>query len=299
LSVAKHSENVPCAYVRRVEISVCLDSGRPWAEVAHLCHHAERRGLHTVWFSDHFMPHDHADRSIAGPVLECWTSLSALAAVTETVRLGTLVLGAGYRHPAVLANMAASLDQVSNGRLTLGVGAGWQVNEHGAYGIALPAPGPRLRLFEEYVSVLRSMLSNELTSYHGTFFQLTDARCQPAPVQARLPILVGGGGEQRTLRIAARLADQWHVWGPSDRFAAKSQVLNARCAEIGRDPGEVWRVSGEVIGATASADAIADLLRGYAAASCDEFVIRDHRDTALPDQLAVLDACVAAVGRAL
>jgi alkanesulfonate monooxygenase SsuD/methylene tetrahydromethanopterin reductase-like flavin-dependent oxidoreductase (luciferase family) len=286
-----------CAYVRRVEISVCLDSGRPWSEVARLCDHAERRGLHTVWFSDHFMPHDDADRSVAGPVLECWTSLAALAGATKNVRLGSLVLDAGYRHPAVLSNMAASLDQVSNGRLTLGMGAGWQVNEHAAYGIPLPAPGPRLHLFEEYLSVVRSMLRNELTTYHGTVFQLSDARCAPSPVQAPLPILVGGGGEQRTMQIAARLADQWHVWGPHERFAAKSRVMDARCAEIGRDPAEVWRVSGEVIEATASTHAIADLLQRYAAASCDEFIIRDHRDTALPDELAVLDLCLAAVER--
>lgn len=243
------------------------------------------------------MPHDDGDRSMPGEVLECWTTLSAIASATVSVRVGTLVVAATYRHPAVLANMAATLDRVSDGRLTLGIGAGWQVNEHRAYGISLPAPGARLRLFEEYVSVLTSLLTSELTTHEGPSFHLRNARCEPATVQAPLPILVGGGGEQRTMRIAARLADQWHHWGPPEQFAAKSRVLDARCAEIGRDPSELWRVSGEVIEPTDSTHAIEDIediLNRYAAASCDEFIIRDHSHIPLPDQLAILDACRAA-----
>ena len=262
-----------------MRLSVCLDSGRSWSDTAVLARHAEAAGLDGVWVSDHFMPQTADDRPAPGPVLEGWTTLTALAVLTTRVRLGTLVLGATYRHPAVVANMAATLDHVSDGRLTLGLGAGWQRNEHTAYGIELPEPGPRLAAFEEACAAIRSLLREPLTTTDGPVHRLRDARCEPKPVQDPLPILVGGGGEQRTMRVAARYAEGWHVWGSPEEFAAKCRVLDERCAEIGRDPATLQRVTGAVVEPSEAADpdALTRLLAGYAAAGADEFVIRDPR----------------------
>jgi F420-dependent oxidoreductase-like protein len=261
-----------------VRLSVCLDPGRHWSDLCALAVHTEALGLSGVWVCDHFMPHDPGGGPTDGPVLEGWTTLAALAAMTTRLRLGTLVLGGTYRHPAVVAKMAATLDQVSDGRLTLGLGAGWQQNEHTTYGIDLPPPGARLAAFAEYCAAVRSLLQQPRTTLHGDVYRLTDAPCQPAPLQRPLPLLVGGGGEQRTMRVAARYADAWHTWADPTEFARKSAVLDARCAEIDRDPGEVRRLTGGTLEVDHPSDRLRDHLRAYAEAGVDEFVVRDHRD---------------------
>jgi alkanesulfonate monooxygenase SsuD/methylene tetrahydromethanopterin reductase-like flavin-dependent oxidoreductase (luciferase family) len=227
-------------------------------------------------------------------VLEGWTVLTAVAARTTRVRLGTLVLGASYRHPAVVAKMAATLDHVSGGRLTLGLGAGWQPNEHTAYGIELsPAPA-RLARFAEYVAAIRSLLREPSTSLDGEWFRLTDATCDPPPVQRPLSLLVGGGGEQRTMRVAALHADAWHTWASPAELARKNAVLDQRCAETGRDPSAITRVTGDVLEPDELAGALQARLTGYAAAGADEFVLRDHSAQALPDALKAVDRLVSA-----
>ena len=169
-----------------------------------------------------------------------WRSHAALACTTERVRCGSLVYCAGYRHPAVLANALATIDHLSGGRADLGLGAGWAVNEYQAYGIPFPSAGERLDLLEESVQCVRSLLRNETTSFEGRYFTLTDARCEPRPVQAELPIWIGGGGEKRTLRIAARWADGWNVpFVSPEEFARKREVLAGHCADVGRDPAEI------------------------------------------------------------
>jgi alkanesulfonate monooxygenase SsuD/methylene tetrahydromethanopterin reductase-like flavin-dependent oxidoreductase (luciferase family) len=155
------------------------------------------------------------------------------------VRLAPLVTSVTYRHPAVLANIAAAVDQIAHGRLTLGVGAGWQENEHAVYGIPLGTVRERMDRFEEAVQILRSLLSQSRTTFAGQYFQLADAPCEPAPVQDRLPLLVGGGGEQRTIPVAARYADHWNAWTTPELLAHKVSVLRAHCDQAGRDPGEI------------------------------------------------------------
>lgn len=215
---------------------------RSWADVLELALHADTNGWDGVYFADHFMPNDFAgDQAMDGDTLECWSVLAGLAAATNRVRLGSLVCGNTYRHPAVLANIAAAVDNVSNGRVVLGLGAGWQVNEHRAYGIELYDTRTRLDRFEEACAIVRSMLDNERTTFEGTHYSVTDAPCQPAPVQERLPLLVGGGGEKRTLRIAAAHADEWNVWGTSELVAQKSEVLARHCDDLGRDPATIAR----------------------------------------------------------
>jgi alkanesulfonate monooxygenase SsuD/methylene tetrahydromethanopterin reductase-like flavin-dependent oxidoreductase (luciferase family) len=155
------------------------------------------------------------------------------------LRLAPLVTSVTYRHPAVLANIAAAVDQVSHGRLTLGIGAGWQVNEHTAYGIPLGTVRERLDRFEEAVQVLRSLLDEPRTTFSGQYFQLNDAPNQPAPVQSRMPLLIGGAGERRTMRIAAQYADEWNAWTTPELLAHKVSVLHAHCEQVGRDAGEI------------------------------------------------------------
>jgi len=191
------------------------------------------------WNFDHFYPILQRDRT--GPCFEGWTMLAALASVTRRVRLGVMVTGNPYRHPALLANMAASLDVISGGRLELGIGAGWNEEESAAYGIDLPPLRERFDRLEEACAVLDLLLTQETASFDGVHYRLTDARCEPKPVQQpRPPIVIGGGGEKRTLRIAARWADQWNAPGATpDVLAHKITVLHGHCADVGRDPAAI------------------------------------------------------------
>jgi F420-dependent oxidoreductase-like protein len=190
------------------------------------------------WTFDHFYP---IFSDPTGPCLEGWMTLTALAQATHRLRLGTLVTGIHYRHPAVLANMAATLDIISGGRLELGIGAGWNEEESGAYGIELGSPRERSDRFEEACQVITELLSQQTANFAGQYYQLTDARCEPKPVQRpHPPICIGGSGEQRTLRTTARFAQHWNfVGGTPEEFARKRDVLYAHCRDIGRDPAEI------------------------------------------------------------
>ncbi|QUR69417.1 LLM class F420-dependent oxidoreductase [Mycobacterium spongiae] len=190
------------------------------------------------WTFDHFYP---ILTDTTGPCLEGWTTLTALAQATTRLRVGTLVTGIHYRHPAVLANMAAAVDIISNGRLELGIGAGWNEQESGDYGIALGSIKQRFDRFEEACQVLISLLSKETTDYSGTYYQLSGARNEPkGPQRPHPPICIGGSGEKRTLRITARYAQHWNfVGGTPEEFARKRGVLAAHCTDIGRDPKEI------------------------------------------------------------
>lgn len=190
------------------------------------------------WTFDHFYP-IFADPT--GPCLEGWTTLAALAQATNRLRLGTLVTGIHYRHPAVLANMAAALDIISGGRLELGIGAGWNEEESGAYGIELGGLRERFDRFEEAVQVLIGLLSRETTDFDGRYYQLKAARNEPkGPQRPHPPICIGGNGEKRTLRIAAQYAQHWNFpGGTPQEFARKRDVLKAHCAEVGRNPKEI------------------------------------------------------------
>jgi F420-dependent oxidoreductase-like protein len=190
------------------------------------------------WLFDHFYP-IFSDSS--GPCLEGWTALAALAQATSRLRLGVLVTGIHYRHPAVLANMAATLDIISGGRLELGIGAGWNEEESGAYGMQLGGPRERSDRFEEACQVLVSLLSQETTDFSGEYYQLTAARCEPkGPQRPHPPICIGGSGEKRTLRTTALYAQHWNfVGGPPEEFARKRDVLFEHCEQVGRDPKEI------------------------------------------------------------
>ena len=207
------------------------------AELRDLWARIEALGFDWISIWDHFYA---ADATGEPHCLEAVTTHAALAMSTTNVTCGSLVYSAGYRHPAVLANAMATLDQLAEGRIVLGLGGGWLQREYEVYGLHYGSPGERLRMLSEYVQCVRGLLTEERTSFAGEFFTLTDAQCEPKPVQARLPIWIGGGGEKVTLRIAAQHADGWNVpFIPPEEWARKAAVLDEHCAAVGRDPAEI------------------------------------------------------------
>jgi len=222
-----------------MRFSIWPSAAQPWKDILEITTHCEQTGWDGVYFADHFMPNGPGPEALDGNTLECWSVIAALAASVPRLRLAPLVTSVTYRHPAVLANIAAAVDQISAGRLSLGIGAGWQENEHASYGITLGGVRERMDRLEEAAHILRSLLGERRTTFSGRYFQLTDAPNQPAPVQDRLPLLIGGGGEQRTLRIAARYADHWNYWSTPDVLAHKLAVLRRHCDDLGRDPADI------------------------------------------------------------
>jgi F420-dependent oxidoreductase-like protein len=194
----------------------------------------------SAWNWDHFYP---LAPPYDGPNLEGWTMLAALAQATKRIRIGTMVNGMHHRHPAVTANMIATVDHISGGRLDFGIGAGWNTMESNAYGIPLGTPRERSDRFEEGVAVIASLLSGKSTSFSGDYYQLTDAWCEPKPLQAHVPIVIGGRGRLRTLRTTARFADQWDgLFGESTaEWRELDEVLREHCADVGRDSNEIAR----------------------------------------------------------
>jgi F420-dependent oxidoreductase-like protein len=221
-----------------MRFSVWPGAASTWNDLLDIARHAEATGWDGIWFADHFMPNA-AD--VSGPTNESWTTIAALAATVQRVRIGTLVAGNTYRHPAVLAKMAANVDNISGGRLVLGLGSGWQQNEHEKYGLPFSTVGGRLRRLEEACQVIKSLFTNERTTFNGRYYQLADAPLEPKPVQRPLPILIGGGGEKMTLRITAQYADEWNVWGTPEVLRQKMAILDRHCAEVGRDPSAIQR----------------------------------------------------------
>jgi F420-dependent oxidoreductase-like protein len=209
----------------------------PAAELVDLYKHIESLGYGWISVWDHFYA---ADMTGDAECLEAVSTHAALACATTKVRCGSLVYSVGYRHPAVLAKAIATIDHLSGGRVDVGLGAGWSQLEYDAYGIPFPPVGTRMAQLEEGIQVLRGLLHDETTTFDGRWFQLRDARNEPRPVQAKVPIWVGGGGEKRTLRIAARYADAWNVpFISPEEFARKRGVLHRHCEDVGRDPSEI------------------------------------------------------------
>ncbi|WP_426505026.1 TIGR03560 family F420-dependent LLM class oxidoreductase [Dactylosporangium sp. McL0621] len=285
-----------------MRLSIWPGAGQRYDEILEVAGHAEATGWDGVYVADHFMPNAGPGRDAGGPTLECGTLVAALGAAVPRVRIGSLVYGNTYRHPAVLANMAATADHVTGGRFVLGVGAGWQVNEHEQYGIELPPVKQRLDRFVEALEVLHGLLRRPSTTFAGEYYRLADAVCNPKPVQDPLPILIGGGGERRMLGIVARYADVWNTWGRPDVIAHKSAVLDDFCAREGRDPKAIGRtaqalvvVDGPlpeahmpVIGGSPAA--LADVLAEYRANGLDEFIVPDGLLGQGADKLKAMDA---------
>ena len=208
---------------------------------------AEDLGFDHAWLVDHLVDTDAAP---SVPILEAWTLLAALAERTSRIRLGVLVTSNTFRHPAVLLKSAVNVDHISNGRLILGLGAGWHVDEHRRYGIPLPEPAERVDRFAEAVELISLLMAHERTTYAGRYYQLDDAPLEPRPIQTpRIPILIAAH-RPRMLRLAAAYADQWDTFaaipdtatdGVETELAERIRYLDAACREIGRDPAEIRR----------------------------------------------------------
>jgi F420-dependent oxidoreductase-like protein len=210
-----------------------------WQAMVDVWKEADRIELfESAWNFDHFEP-IFSDRS--GPCIEGWSMLAAMAAHTSRIRLGCQVTGMPYRHPAVLANMAATIDIISGGRLIIGLGAGWNQEESDALGIALPPLKERFDRFDEGIQVIIALLSEDRATFDGQYFQLREAWCEPKPIQRpHPPIAIGGNGEKRTLRAVARWAQHWNSTLPDvDQWKHKREVMHAHCADAGRDPSEI------------------------------------------------------------
>ena len=288
---------------------------QPVGEVLEVAAHADRTGWDGVYVADHFMGDGGGFGPAEAPTLEATAVLAALATATSRVRLGPLVLSTTYRHPAVLAKWAATVDHLSGGRLVLGVGAGWQQNEHDQYGIALPGRRDRVDRFDESCTVLNALLRHGRTTFDGRWFHLDDALCEPKPLQDPLPLLVGGKGD-RMLGVVARHADEWNLWGLPPWIADRSAVLARRCEEAGRDPDGIRRSTQALILPTDDDAAargflarvapraavagpwslIVDTVGEWAAAGVDELIVPDTPLGRGAERREQLDGFLAAVG---
>jgi F420-dependent oxidoreductase-like protein len=235
-----------------------------WPSLREAAIAAEDAGADDLWIDDHLLS-DEGDAE--APKLEGWTTLAALAAVTTRARLGLLVAANTFRNPGLTAKLATTLDLVSAGRAILGIGSGWFEEEHQAFGIDFGSGfGERLDRLAESVAIIRRLLDGERFSHDGRFYRLRDALAAPRPIQPHLPILVGGSGPQKTLRIVARHADLWSAYGTPSSLAASDAILRERCAEVGRDEAEIERtVNLNVVVRSRRADA-ERAWAGYAAA---------------------------------
>ena len=201
---------------------------------------ADEAGFDSCWVMDHFATLGPRDD---GPIFETWTMLAAMAQLTTHTRIGCAVVGNTYRHPAVLAKMAVTVDHLSAGRLEFGLGAGWAENEHEMLGLEFGSKNDRADRLEESVQVIRALWTQPRTTFEGQHYRLREAVAEPKPVQQPYPpIWIGGSGPKRTLRIAAEYADVWNAAGGSpEEVAASSAILDQHCADVGRDPGQIRR----------------------------------------------------------
>jgi alkanesulfonate monooxygenase SsuD/methylene tetrahydromethanopterin reductase-like flavin-dependent oxidoreductase (luciferase family) len=267
-----------------------ISTAHPWDEVLDRGRHAEATGWDGLWVADHFMTDKEGPSDT--PMHECFSLLAALAATVPRVRLGSLVAGNTYRHPAVLAKQAVTIDHVSGGRMVLGLGAGWQVNEHEAYGIALGSVKERLAWFEEACQVVTGLRDDARTTVAGDRYQLTDAPLEPKPV-GPLPLLIGSSGQTVMARIVAAYAQEWNTWSTPDLWAEKRQGYDRALEDAGRDPatlhtstqalvlvGPDGAAKAEELAAVrpaigGTAEQLVDTIGRWAEAGLDELVVPD------------------------
>jgi F420-dependent oxidoreductase-like protein len=298
-----------------MRFSAWLSHQQPWTELLAAARHVEAGGWDGVYVADHFMGDGGGFGPVDDPNHEATALLAGLAASTDRVRLGSLVLGATYRHPAVLANWASTVDHISGGRLLLGLGAGWQENEHEQYGIELGSPGTRIARFDEYCSVVTGLLRERETTVVGDHYVVRDAISEPKPVQERLPLLIGGKGD-RMLGLVARHADEWNMWSLPDTQRERAEVLAQRCEQIGRDPAAIRHSTQALVLLTDDADVaerfntevgsrraavggpverFAEVVAGWRDAGVDEVIVPDFVLGSGQRKLEAYDAIIEAV----
>lgn len=282
--------------------------GNPFETLLAVVRAGEQAGLDSVFMSDHFVFNDeqHPEREV--PVLECFVTLGAIAALTSRLRIGQLVVGVPYRNPALLAKMCATLDVISQGRTIIGLGAAWHEQEFRAYGWPFPPLGERMDMLEEAVQIVDRLLTQRPASFSGRHYTIDNAFNDPLPVQKpRPPIMIGGSGEQRTLKLVAQYADYCNVGGDPATVAHKYNVLRRHCETVGRPFEEITRCNNTNLmiardekelaakrarhphfnGIDGTPQAILDHIQAYAAAGSQymTFYLPDAQDVASIDLL--------------
>ena len=218
-----------------------VPDGELFDRVADIAVTAEQAGFDSIWVMDHFYQIPNVGQRTE-PMLESYTLLSGIAARTSRAVLGTMVTGVTYRNPALLAKLVTTLDIVSSGRAILGIGAAWNEDEHRGYGFDFPSAGERLGRLEEAVQICRGMFTQEEFTFQGRFYRTNGALNFPRPVRpGGIPILIGGSGERRTLRLVATYADACNLFGDVATIRHKLEVLQRHCKEVGRDPSEITK----------------------------------------------------------
>ena len=279
-----------------IRFGICTDQAEPYATLADRWRYFEELGFDSIWDCDHFIrPSDPSC-----PYFEGWTLLAALSAVTSRIRVGVLVSSNTFRHPALVAQQALTIDHISGGRLELGLGAGWFEEEHERFGILLDDPPVRVDRFREAVEVIDSLVRGRSTTYDGRYYQLRDARLRPKPVQSPRPPLTLGAHRPRMLRICARFADRWNSTGSVEEMAERNRTLDRACMDIGRDPKEIIRSfygwashmkSQGLPDPWSSPDAFSEVVGMYAEVGVNEFILDQPR----PEQFGIAEQIAAEV----
>jgi F420-dependent oxidoreductase-like protein len=229
----------------KMELASIEDPQAKWAKAVEVAKLADDLGLDSLWVYDHF---HNVPRPAHETMFECWTTMAAISQVTSRIKLGQMVGCAPYRTPSLLAKITSNIDVISGGRLIWGIGAGWYEHEFKGYDYPFLKASDRIRVLRETVEIVKAMWSEPDVSYDGKFFHLDGAQCDPKPLQQPHPqILIGGGGEQLTLRVVARLADASNFGGKPHEWAHKAEVLKGHCKDVGRDYDEIQKtISGEI-----------------------------------------------------
>jgi F420-dependent oxidoreductase-like protein len=266
----------------KMELAGIGDPQDKWATTVRTARLAEELGLDSVWVYDHV-------HNVPVPahetVFECWSTIAALAASTSTIRLGQMVSCAGYRNPALVAKVTATVDVISGGRLDWGIGAGWYDQEYRAYGYDFPSAADRIRMLRETVEIVKLMWAEPDATYDGRHFRVAGAQCDPKPVQdPHPPVWIGGGGEQLTLRVVARHADRSNFGGKPHEWAHKCEVLKEHCRAVGRDYDEITRTwSPEVFIREDESEIVAGGTRSFWGEAFDSW--RDGNLVGTPEQV--------------
>jgi alkanesulfonate monooxygenase SsuD/methylene tetrahydromethanopterin reductase-like flavin-dependent oxidoreductase (luciferase family) len=270
----------------QLRFGICTDQNLPWEALRDQWRLFEQLGFESAWVCDHFQQPSRPN----GPYHEGWTLLAALAAATTTIRVGVLVSSNTFRHPALLAKQAVTVDHVSGGRLELGIGTGWFKPEHEAFGLEFPQPKELVDRFVEAVTIVDLMLTHDLTTFDGRHYRLKEAPCRPAPLQRPRPPLTLGAHAPRMLGIAARFADRWNSHGSVEEIGERNRILDDACDAHGRDRRAVIR---SLYGWASlmphdpwdSPDAFQDMVGRYREVGIEEFIV----DAPRPEQFATME----------
>jgi F420-dependent oxidoreductase-like protein len=264
---------------RRFRFGICTDQNMTWDKTVERWQLFERLGFESAWLCDHLVQPSRP----TGPYFEAWSLLAGLAARTEKIRVGILVTSNTFRFPQIVAKMSVTVDHISNGRLEIGLGAGWYEPEHTMFGIPFPETKELVSRFKEAVQVVDLMTRQDTSSFDGDYYQLRDAPSRPASVQKPRPPLVLGAFGPRMLKIVARYADTWNAFGTPEEMRERNQMLDDYCREIGRDPDTLDRslyywVPKADLDPWTSKDAFYSVLEPYVEAGVNQFILDQPGD---------------------